>query len=265
MARPKYAVRTITCPTCSTTVTKRMPERTKYCSHSCYLGRTREKSGTTITCEQCGKTAYRPPARMNVKAHFCSLPCQITWQGRNKTHHTCTICGNHFRWSPSRERVSNIKYCSIKCRDADPEKIAQLREMNVAQQKGGRTRLESAGYKLLDDLRVSYLPQHLIAGKFCVDAFLPDLNTVVQFDGDYWHGNPERFPTLDARQERRRKLDSSQDAYMRRLGYQVVRIWESDMNKSTGEVKRVLASAIRTAKKSCPQRTSLPEPEAGQP
>jgi very-short-patch-repair endonuclease len=68
--------------------------------------------------------------------------------------------------------------------------------------------------------------------KFCVDAYLTELNIVVQFDGDYWHGNKEKFKTLDKRQKRRSELDISQDLYMKKAGVKVVRVWESELKNN---------------------------------
>ena len=95
-------------------------------------------------------------------------------------------------------------------------------------------------YDLLDEMGVSHLRQHLIGGKFCVDAFVPAAATVVQMDGDYWHGNPRRYPNPDSRQRKRMSQDRSQDAYMAACGYTVVRIWESELRDDSEAVRRRL-------------------------
>ncbi len=96
---------------------------------------------------------------------------------------------------------------------------------------------------MLDSIGVSYDPQCMIGGKFCVDAFVPEAKLVIQFDGDYWHGNPERFPVPDARQRKRMKLDVSQDAYMAACGYRVLRLWESHIKQHPSAVAdRILAA-----------------------
>jgi very-short-patch-repair endonuclease len=80
-------------------------------------------------------------------------------------------------------------------------------------------------------------------GKFCVDAWVPSRALVVQFDGDYWHAHPERFPQPDHRQQRRVKLDRSQDAYMAKAGVTVVRVWESELMRSPEIARaRILAA-----------------------
>lgn len=116
--------------------------------------------------------------------------------------------------------------------------------MNVKQQTMKESRLETRGYEILNELGITYLRQHLIAGKFCVDAFVPGSNLVVQFDGDYWHGNPEKFPKLDARQDRRRRLDQSQDAYMQVCGFTVLRLWESQVYRESEQVRTRLRQHV---------------------
>lgn len=135
-------------------------------------------------------------------------------------------------WSPSRSKNYNIRYCSIACRDRDPAKVAQLLQMNALQQSLKITSIERIGYALLDAIGEPYTPQKVIFGKFCVDACFDDINLVVQFDGDYWHGHPVKFPEPDARQIRRISLDVSQDAYLNKCGYKVLRFWETILNKT---------------------------------
>lgn len=214
------------------------------CSREC--GHIYRRNGSQKHCEICSTPFYVPKAE--AAARFCSRQCQTTWQGRNKTSHTCTVCGKGFRWSPSRsQRQERILYCSWACRDTDPERREMLVRLNAIQQKGKPTKPEIVGYGILDALGVDYLPQHVIGGKFCVDAFVPDPGTVIQFDGDYWHGHPQRFPEPDARQARRMKLDQSQDAYMAACGFSVIRIWECDLKKNPEAVRQRLRRLLALA------------------
>ena len=106
------------------------------------------------------------------------------------------------------------------------------------------SQLERRGYQIIDELGVAYIRQHLIGGKFCVDAFIPGSSLVVQFDGDYWHGNPVKFPNPDARQVKRQQLDQSQDAYMRACGFTVLRFWESDVYQDPDHVRTQLQQHV---------------------
>jgi very-short-patch-repair endonuclease/endogenous inhibitor of DNA gyrase (YacG/DUF329 family) len=210
-----------------------------YCSRECFaIGR---RTGTWLPCPICGKDFYKPKSS---NRRFCSNECLHTWQRRTKVSYTCIICGKEFKWSPSREKQNNVKYCSITCRNADPKQREHLLRMNQLQQVLSPSSIERIGYGMLDSLGVDYLTQHMIGGKFCVDAFLPEHKLVIQFDGDYWHGNPTKFPTLDHRQTRRKKLDLSQDAYMNVCGYTVVRIWESELKKHPHTVIALLQRLV---------------------
>lgn len=171
---------------------------------------------------------------------FCSLACHNANQGRGKTEHTCKMCGGVFHWSPSRTASGkyNVKYCSLICRDADPDRLAMLVSMNAVQQLGRTTRAELAGYALLDSIGVDYLRQSPFAGKFTPDAVIPSVRLVVQFDGDYWHDR--KGTSTEARIRRRVALDQSQDRYVRACGWEVVRLWESDLrNDPDGCARRV--------------------------
>lgn len=212
----------------------------RYCTIEC--SQQGKRNGKTISCVQCGNSFYATKNRG--KAKCCSTACANMYQRRNKIEHTCILCGKVFRKSPAFSKWDNVKYCSQKCYHEDPQVKKRLIEMNMKQQEISPTKLERAGYALLDDLGIKYIPQHVIGEKFCVDAFVPEHKIVIQFDGDYWHGHPLRFPIPDKRQKRRMALDLSQDAYMAACGYSVIRIWESDIKKSVHLVRQNLIHRI---------------------
>lgn len=249
LMKGEYRIRTITC-LCGKTVTGRLNPKQTRCSLECYRTGQRpgRKTGSMVACKLCGTPRYAPAYKLKGgEGVFCTKDHADKWRGRNKTSHVCKICQNEFQWSPSRTKSGayNVTYCSLKCRDADPAKAAQLLEMRVKQQTMGPSSLERAGYALLDDMGVQYLRQHTIGGKFTVDAFVPETGVVIQWDGDYWHGHPVRFPNPDARVRRRMALDISQDAYMVKCGYKVVRVWESELKSSVDAVRaRLRASSV---------------------
>lgn len=205
--RKGYKVRTVTCVGCRATVTKRCRPGTLYCSLACYRSgpRPQRRTGEDRTCERCGAGFYVPASRVaKGEGRYCSLDCHNAAQGDGKTEHTCKTCGGAFRWSPSRSASGayRITYCSLACRDADPERRAMLLEMNTRQQLRRTTKAERLGYALLDGLGV-------------------------EFDGDYWHDR--KGTSGEARIRRRVSQDRSQDRYVKACGWEVVRLWESDL------------------------------------
>lgn len=200
--------------------------------------------GESRPCAVCGKNVYIPHGRLGRLHYFCSPEHHNEWQGRNKETHTCKTCGMSFRRSASLNKDGTITYCSLQCRDADPERTIMLIEMTAKQQRIAMSKPEQALYELLDELHVPHERQHVISGKFCVDAFVPNAKTVIQMDGDYWHGNPSLFPTPDARQRKRIALDTSQDAYLRTCGYRIIRIWASDLRNTPLSIKQRILSLL---------------------
>ena len=73
---------------------------------------------------------------------------------------------------------------------------------------------------------------------FRVDAYDPETNTIYEFLGDFWHGNPEVYDLNDFNRSNKTKF---QDLYgqtfdrlnfIKSLGYNVKYIWENDFLKS---------------------------------
>ncbi len=62
---------------------------------------------------------------------------------------------------------------------------------------------------------------HKKIGHLTVDIYIPELNLVVECDGDYWHNLPKQKHT-----------DIRRDYWLRSQGYRVVRIWESEIKQS---------------------------------
>lgn len=255
-----YKIRTITCISCGTTITGHLRPQQRYCSLECYRSspRPKRKTGEDRTCAHCGAGFYVPKSRIEKgEGQFCSIKCHNTNQGRNKTEHTCKMCGESFRWSPSRSASGNyrITYCSLACRDADPARREMLVAMQAIQQLGKMTKTEALGYALLESMGVEYLRQTPFAVKFTPDAVIPSARLVVQFDGDYWHDR--KGASTEPRIMRRVALDRSQDKYIRACGWDVVRLWESELRDNPELCRDRLSQAIHRPLGAEPARDPL--------
>lgn len=65
------------------------------------------------------------------------------------------------------------------------------------------------------------------------DLFVKSFNLIIEVDGDYWHGNVKipKFKNLNKHQIERRKKDKLRTKELREKGYNVLRLWESDIEK----------------------------------
>jgi very-short-patch-repair endonuclease len=235
-----YKVRTITCAKCGKVDTRRRPSGRKYCSLECYRAspKPERKTGKHCKCGKCGNPIY--VRRCQVRGvNYCSVACLNAAQSR-KVEYVCRVCGKAFALSPS---LARGKYCSIACRNNCQEwKRNSVIAANLAQQNAkGPTSLELAGCALLDLLGVEYETQVLICEKFVVDVLIPERRLVIQWDGDYWHGYGG---ATDDRQRKRQRLDKSQDSYMRKAGYTVLRFWEHEVHKESERVVENIKASI---------------------
>lgn len=108
------------------------PKGRNICSKECkYEFR---KTGKIVKCENCGEEVYKKLSEINSgKKLFCGVDCANQFQKCEKIKITCKVCNKIFEKYPSDIKHSglrgmDIKYCSIKCRDKDPDKILLINE-----------------------------------------------------------------------------------------------------------------------------------------
>ena len=234
----QYKVRTIICKRCGKKVTKRMPEGRKYCSPECWRKskHPQRMTGKIIKCDFCGGEVYKPKCNLKHKNHFCNLDCANKFQGRKKLIFICKMCGKQFKWSKSRIKNNNPLYHNWSCRLKDKEHIRKnsLKGNLVQQYKKGLNKLELAGRKILQDLGIEFNEQVLMFDKFLVDVLLKRKPIVIQWDGEYWHNRPKR-----------KKLDKSQDAYLKKCGYKILRFTDKEIKENKELVYDNIRKAIQ--------------------
>ena len=64
-----------------------------------------------------------------------------------------------------------------------------------------------------------------------MDIFISSLNLIIETDGDYWHGNINKYPKLNKWQLEQREEDSIRTNELQEKGYNVLRLWECDIRK----------------------------------
>ena len=115
-------------------------------------------------------------------------------------------------------------------------------------------KLEKALYRLLKKNNINYDYQKQIFYKDLLktypDAFIKP-NICLYTDGDYWHGNPKFYNSEDIVAINQKAKDCwIKDEYitktLKKLGYKVLRIWESDFYKNKQKfLKKILKTIPR--------------------
>ena len=233
----KYKHRTIECVSCGITVSKRMPDGRKYCSLDCYRSGSRPSRVKRIdmSCDACGADICRVPSQIN-KNNFCSRKCANSYQSQCKLVFVCKTCQGEFKWSKSRLSQANPTYCSMMCRNKDTTHMRNcgLQSTLVQQKKNGLNKLELAGREILRRVGVEFEEQVLMFDKFLVDVLIESKKIIIQWDGEYWHTKPKR-----------KQLDKSQDAYMNKCGYSVLRITDKKIKNNSRDVYENIKRAIQ--------------------
>ena len=233
----KYKLRKFKCLGCGKVVEKRRASnKTNYCSLGCYRKskRPQRRTGKVFNCKWCNKEVYKAKS-LQYKNIFCSIGCANKWQGRNKLEFICKICGTKFKWSKSRATQSTPTYCSINCRNKDKDFMINcgIQSTLVQQKKRGLNKLELKGRDILNDFGIKFNEQILMFEKFLVDVLVKDKKIIIQWDGEYWHNKSKR-----------KQLDKSQDAYMKKCGYKVIRITDKQIKNNIKQVYENISRAV---------------------
>jgi hypothetical protein len=89
--------------------------------------------------------------------------------------------------------------------------------------------------------------EFIITGtKYKADGYIKDTNTILEFNGDYWHGNPNVYdncasfphnPKLTFGHMYQKTVDKTKQ--LKELGYNVIELWESDWIKAKKAVIKI--------------------------
>ncbi len=183
-------------------------------------------------CPICGKEFYQSKNAKNQKK-TCSHECAVTLRAKKRNRHvvlTCQYCGKEYS-VPNCEKERS-KYCSRSC-------------LALAKMVDGHsdTLPERLTAKKLGELGVSFIPQYPI-DRMKVDFYLPDMNMVLEVYGDYWHGNPGKYPSrsmLNDVQKQNINRDRKRRKFLEKSGYKFAYIWETQIKETPEVLSKLLA------------------------
>ena len=184
----------------------------KFCSKKCqnkYRKENRFKNKAKCICKNCKKEFYikksqrRRNDRSKIGGNYCSKKCMNTHRMRRKIV-KCVKCKKKF-YVHIGSKTAKI-FCSRSCH----------------LKYGGPSSIEKKIGKDLDKIKCKFIPQKCIRiNKWWThpDFFIKP-NICLYVDGDYWHSFPDAI-----------KRDKRNNIGLKRHGYRVIRIKESEMKK----------------------------------
>lgn len=117
----------------------------------------------------------------------------------------------------------------------------------IIEPTAGRARaVPKISQKWLDSLEIpnKYREKRIkINGKtFITDAYVPETNTVYEFNGDFWHGNPQIYKPDDINVVSKKtfsklyKQTVEKANLIKKAGYLLISIWEHDFYQNKQKV-----------------------------
>ena len=201
------------CEVCDTPffVQKRGGVESRYCSKRCG-GIARRAPLAPITCANC-EAVFIPRTAIN---KYCSWSCKLAASTtRPIITVTCQGCATVFTVRSSRPR----RYCTQSCQlDAlhrlNRDRYAGMDRPVTAIERAMAEALTANGIPFDAEVRID-TPW---GSMFLCDFVVRGAMIVIECDGDYWHSLPNT-----------QRRDRRKNAYLRHVGYTVLRFWERDI------------------------------------
>lgn len=180
---------------------------------------------------------FRPTAIYERENEFCSPDCRKMGAGRkNKKVFKDYICVNcNLEFTPHKSKPHQ-NYCSHKCYtnhlkgSARPEVYKWIHK--ITPPKNSVSKSETDWVKQFDITHTQYLIK--VNNKhYRVDGFNENTNTVYEYLGSFWHGNPEIYNPTDINPVCKRPYGKLYEDTLKRIqtlegmGYTVVFKWGS--------------------------------------
>jgi very-short-patch-repair endonuclease len=138
------------------------------------------------------------------------------------------------------------KHHSKKSKEKIRKKMSIIALKRVQTQHGPYkdTKPERVMQSILKELNIPFECQFRV-GNHIDDFHLLNTNTLIEVDGDYWHGNLKKFSKLTERQLNQKQKDKKHNKIAKEKGYIVLRFWESDILNNKEKVIKKLKSVTK--------------------
>lgn len=95
--------------------------------------------------------------------------------------------------------------------------------------------------------KMGYVVKHsfMVDTKIC-DVFIPSLNLIIEYNGDYWHCNPKKYKSDYFNQKKQKtakelwEYDKNKIDLIKEKGYNLEIIWESDLKEDPTLINKLI-------------------------
>lgn len=197
------------------------------------------------------KKEYKCPQCSNVK-----LLAESSWKESTRLNRICKSCAMR-KWQKEKygvkkttEFISTCPNCGLekkhKWKNISPTQTETLiKDMSkklckscsnsihyTLSKKKKNTKPERELKVILKELNIKFKQSYKYKGHN-YDFYLPEYKTLVEVDGNYWHGKGLEWDELNDTQKNSRKNDLKKNKICLETQQSLVRLWEDEINKET--------------------------------
>ena len=180
-------------------------------------------------CENC-KKVFKSNTSLRSHRHACQ-------KGVSSKVFECSLCdkqfttnaglGNHKKWHTRTQKEIDTIGENIRQGQANSEWV--MPKVSNAESTFFNELSEILGLEIQRGYKISnYYHEY--------DGYIKELNILIEFDGDYWHGNPELYD-LTERMKTQRIKDYRHNVIARSKDYNLVRVYQSNSHTFLQEIR----------------------------
>ncbi len=248
----------------------------KFCSLECYF-ESKKQNFVTKICKTCNKEFEIAESQAH-KYSTCSKECSKIYQDklRNERYkdlrveYFCEYCGKSYNVAKSlHEHPSrSSRFCSMKCRnkwESENKRGENHHNYGIKYSKAKRRQMSEIVVKLYENgvYDKQTLPQKIVNNLlinnnikfinekgfkyYLIDNYLLDYNLAIEVNGDYFHSNPLKYPTLiNKMQKNNITRDKRKRTYLKRYGkFEILYLWESDIKQNPELCEKLILEYIK--------------------
>lgn len=239
------------CPMCNEEIKTYSKQSTIACRN--HFNKLRDNS----TCKKCmGECNLGEGNPFYGKTHKESTIRQISESRKNKY----TGYNNHMKQEKYRQMSRDIARSNWDNNIWDRDTMSELMKQNQRKGKlnsGITSKKEKEIIELLTEMGIYAIQSYRVDSKIC-DIFIPSLNLIIEYFGDYWHCNPIKY-SKDYYNVKKNKYawelwdyDKKKLDLVKSYGYNLEVIWENEL-KSNNDKLILIINKYATNNNSAPE------------
>ena len=209
--------------------------------------RTNERQGFYGSCKMCQQPIYLEPRfkTMESLVKLCGIECE-------KSYFASLFSGD--------QNPMHGKRLTEQQKDKQKSTLFERYGVTNAYFLAKRSTVSKPQRELYNSLCETYacklevlLPFHTV--RYFADIFIPELNVIVEFMGNYWHCNPTMYEENYWHKKKGLcakeiwEADKTRKEMLETFGYNVFPVWESDYTKGKDQVITLLKEKIDAYRK----------------